>query len=119
MSENTQPLPVLALVSDLIFSTKISAEARAAGVPLKIVRQAAQLAQQPGAKLIVDLNMPAAIEAAAAWGKSTGKPVIAFVSHEDRATIDQARQAGLPRIMARSQFVTALPSLLTAKPGSP
>jgi hypothetical protein len=115
MSDSGESLPVLALVSDLIFSSKISAEARAAGALLKIIRQPSALADQPGSNLLVDLNLPGGIEAAAAWGKATGNPVIGFVSHEDRAAIDAARAAGIGRVMARSQFVQAIAGLLAAQ----
>jgi len=115
MSESLQSessLPILALVSDLMFSSRISAEARAAGSPLKIVRQPAQLGDLDGRLLIVDLNQPGAIAAAAAWAKMRGRPVVGFVSHVDAAAIAEARAAGLATIMARSKFVEVLPELV-------
>lgn len=104
-------LPILVLVSDLIFSSKISAQARASGTPIKMVRPAT-LADEPGRMLIADLNQPGAIAAAAAWQQTQGKPVVGFVSHVDAATIAQARAAGLENILARSRFVQILPDLL-------
>jgi AmiR/NasT family two-component response regulator len=104
--------PVLALVRDLIFASKISATARAIGIACLIVRDPARLTDQPGDLLLVDLNEPGAIEAAAAWGQRHSRPVVGFVSHVDAARIAQARDAGIPRVMARSAFVEALPNLL-------
>ena len=60
------PPAVLALVRDLIFATKISACARAAGIDCRIIRDPAQLASHPGNLLLVDLNEPDAIAAASA-----------------------------------------------------
>jgi len=103
---------VLALVRDLIFASKISASARAAGIDARIVRDPAHLASLTGSMLLADLNQPGVIEAAAAWKRASGAQVVGFVSHVDGTTIDQARLAGLDQIMARSGFVNALPTLM-------
>ena len=106
----------LVLVRDLMFSSKIGATARALNIPFKIVRDPAVLGEQPGRTLIVDLNQDDAIAAAGAWGKAVGRPVVGFVSHTDVETIAAARQAGIGRVMARSQFVQVLPELLGPPP---
>jgi TusA-related sulfurtransferase len=106
------PAAVLALCRDLIFASRISATARALGVPCRILRDPAKLAHQPGDLLLVDLNEPGAIEAVASWGQRHSRPVIGFVSHVDAARIAQARDAGIARVMARSGFVDALPEIL-------
>ena len=110
--EDPAPPPVLALVRDLLFATKISGTARALGAPMEVLRDPAQLSQQSGRLLLVDLNLPGAIPAAAEWLRATGNPVVGFVSHTDAATISAARDAGITRVMARSQFVQLLPDLL-------
>ena|SRR5579871_5769116 len=108
----TTPLPVLALVKDLMFSSKITGTARALGKQVQVIRDPAHLTTQPGRMLLVDLNQPGAIEAAAKWRESNLTiPVVGFVSHVDTETIEKARSAGL-QVMARSGFVEALPSLL-------
>jgi hypothetical protein len=104
-------LPILALVSDLIFSSKIMAEARAAGATVTIVRNPQSLGVQPGRQLIVDLNLPGAIAAAGQWRTATAGRVIGFVSHIDKAAIAQAREAGIDDVLPRSQFVQILPTL--------
>jgi hypothetical protein len=104
--------PMLALVSDLMFSSRISAEARAAGTAITILRQPAALAGQEGRGLIVDLNMAGAITAAGEWRAASGLPVIGFVSHVDQDAISQARAAGIEQILPRSKFVVVLPELL-------
>lgn len=110
---------VLLLVRDLMFSSRITATARAAGIDVAIFRDPTQLAATPGRRLIVDLNLPGAIEAAAAWMRSSAGPgsargdVVGFVSHVDADTIARARAAGIDRVLPRSRFVETLPELLT------
>jgi hypothetical protein len=106
------PLPVLALVRDLIFATKISTAARSAGVEIKMLRDPQKLPREPGRLLLVDLNQEGAIEAAAAWREKQGAVAIGFVSHVDAETIFAARSAGIDRVLARSQFVKVLQDLL-------
>ena len=105
-------LPALALVRDLMFSSKITGTARALGTEAVVIREPGQLTTQQGRVLLVDLNLPGAIEAAAAWRAcNAAVRVVGFVSHVDSDTIDKARTAGL-EVMARSGFVQALPDLL-------
>ena len=113
------PPPVLALVRDLIFASRIAGTARQLGIPLTVVRDPAALAGAAGRRLIVDLNLPGGIEAATAWKQAAGGAVVGFVSHVDAATIHKARVAGVDRVMARSQFVQSLPTLLAAAPDLP
>ena len=107
------PHPVLVLVRDLMFATKITATARAAGIDVRLIREPGHLAGQAGGRLIVDLNQVGAIPAAAAWHRATNRPVIGFVSHVDKETAAAARAAGIARIVARSYFVEHLPQLLS------
>ena len=104
--------PILVLVRDLIFASRITATAKAEKIRVVIIRDAAQLAGRAGRRLIVDLNQDGAIEVAAAWGKATGNDVVGFVSHVDAATIAQAREAGIARVLPRSRFVEQLSELL-------
>jgi hypothetical protein len=106
------PTPILILVRDLIFSTKITATARAANCPIKLMRDPSKLAGESGTRLIVDLNLEGAIPAAIAWKQATGGEVIGFVSHVDTALIVAARAGGIDRVMPRSEFVRVLPELL-------
>jgi DNA-binding NarL/FixJ family response regulator len=104
----------LALVRDLMFSSKITATARALGVACTVVREPAKLAAAaPTPLLLVDLNLAGAIEAASDYVRAhPGTEVVGFVSHTDAATISAAREAGVTRVMARSAFVERLPELL-------
>src|SRR5687768_8558292 len=109
-----QDLPILVLVRDLLFATRITATARAANLPVVLLRDEAKLvADQPGRRLIVDLNQPAALEAAVKWKQAcAGRTVIGFVSHVDGDTIRRAREAGVDQVLPRSRFVAELLTLL-------
>ena len=100
------------MVRDLLFASKISAAAQQAGVAFKVIRDPAKLAGENGDRLIVDLNQPAALEAAAQWKTESNGRVIGFVSHVDRETIDRASELGIDQVLPRSQFVARLPELL-------
>ena len=104
--------PILVLVRDLMFASKISATAHAAGVAVKMIRDPEKLGAESGDRLIVDLNQAGALEAAAQWKAGGGGHVIGFVSHVDRETIDRARSLGIDEVLPRSQFVQRLAGLL-------
>jgi len=95
-----------------MFCTRIVAEAKAQGLAFKVVRDTARLSEEPGTRLIVDLNQPGALEAAVQWKKTLGGTVIGFVSHVDSETIAKAREARIDQVVARGQFVAMLPQLL-------
>lgn len=104
--------PVLALVRDLLFASKITAAAKGTGVLVRIIRDPGRLEEADGRRLLVDLNLPGAIEAASRWGEERGAEVIGFISHVDVATAARAREAGISRVLARSGFVESLPELV-------
>lgn len=104
--------PVLALVRDLIFAGRICGVAEGLGVAVKVLRDPQRLRREAGQKLLVDLNLDGAIDAAAGWKQASGGMVIGFVQHTDAAAIQRARAAGLDRVMARSAFVEELAGLL-------
>lgn len=104
-------MPVTALVRDLMFSSRITAEGRAAGVAVQVVRDPAKLQAVQGSLLLVDLNLDGALQAASHWQATTGGRVVGFVSHVDAETIAAARAVGIEP-MPRSRFVQQLPELL-------
>jgi hypothetical protein len=114
-------LAVLVLIRDLMFSSRVTSTAAQLGVAVKMLRDPARLAGEAGERLIVDLNLPGAIEAAQTWKSSAGtgelRSAVGFVSHVDAETIHKARAAGIDRVMARSQFVQVLPDLLRSPTG--
>ena len=108
----TESAPVLALVRDLMFSSRIAAEARAQGATVLMIREPGKLGEISGSRLIVDLNLAGALGAASAWKQFAGKEVIGFVAHTDAQTIAAARAAGIDQVLPRSRFVEVLPDLL-------
>ena len=106
------PPSVLVLVRDLMFASKIRLAAESVATSVRILRDAAQLNDAAGSRLIVDLNQPGALDAAVAWKARTGGRVVGFVSHVDAQTIRAAREAGVDQVLPRSQFVQILPDLL-------
>jgi len=112
MSEAPQTLPIVAFVRDLMFTSRISATARAKNAPVAIVKDPARLPATAGRLLLVDLGERGAIDSAVAWKHAHGGRVIAFASHVDTATIAAARQAGLDQVLARGAFVGQLESIL-------
>ena len=114
-------MSIAALVTDLMFSSRIMAEARAAGAKVKIIRSLESLNEQIAtgryATLIIDLNTDGidVIEAIRATRNAAPQTrIVCFVSHVQADLIQAAREAGAHEVMARSAFVTKLPALLTA-----
>jgi len=111
MAEPSQP--ILVLCKDLLFTSRITAEGRAARIACLVVRDLDKLAEQSGSKLILDLNLPGAIEAASTWQKTHPEAqTIGFVSRVDTETIRIAREAGIGLVLPRSQFVVKLAEIL-------
>jgi DNA-binding NarL/FixJ family response regulator len=116
---------VTALVSDLIFSTKITSTAAALGVPVKVLRSVKQLEQRlasGGATLLLldfDSEDIDPVEAIALCRQASGPPrVVAFGSHVRADLIEACRRAGADEVLPRSAFVRRLPDLLrSAQPG--
>jgi len=95
-----------------MFTSRVSAAAKAAGKDIKMLRDPAKLTAESGNKLIIDLTLPGAIEAAIAWKQLTGGTTLGFVGHADIDTIQKARDAGIDQVMAKGAFVNALAELL-------
>jgi hypothetical protein len=104
--------PLLILVRDLLFSSKITSAAKHAGTPFKVIRDPAQLLVQPGRRLLVDLTLDGAIPAAANWHQETDGDVVGFVGHVETEIIARAKTAGIPKVVSRGQFVQILPGLV-------
>ena len=110
---------VLALVSDLIFESKIRAAARGTGLAVNVVRTTEDLlslAQQQVQHLIfVDLNALGA-DVEATLGRlrdlDSAVQIVGFASHVDAALMNRAKAAGATEVMPRSQFAANLTELV-------
>ncbi len=111
--------PVLAVVPDMIFSSRISAEARALGRKVQFFRKlealTAAVNQGEGKLLLVDLNCPSPDPLEAIKLARAGAPtceIVAFFSHVQGELAAHALEAGASKVMPRSRFVQQLPELL-------
>jgi CheY-like chemotaxis protein len=109
------------LSDDLMFTSRITATARALGVTVQTARSVEaldQLLQQQPRCLLVDLGHPgldiAALVAQVRERCSLVPNIVAYGSHVDTATLRQAREAGCNVVLPRSKFVEELPTALAA-----
>jgi len=112
---------VVYLIHDMLFSSKVREVAKTTGVSVQGAREpAAFAAVARDAKLaIVDLRLPAALEALDALAALAGGPgsavrTVGFIDHERTDVMDAARAKGCADVMAKGQFANALPKLLAA-----
>ena len=111
---------LIAVVTDLIFSTKITGTAKALQKPYSVARTLDKLTEHLNATtapalVIIDLNSAGldTIQAIrVAKSHPTNPRVISFLSHVEVELAQQAREAGADQVMARSGFVNQLPAIL-------
>jgi len=111
---------VLAVVSDLFFSSKINEAAKHAGVKLQYVTTEAGLLEKARSKpplIIFDLNFDAA-RPLDLIGKLKGDAelkhinLIGYLSHVQTDLKRKAEETGCDEVMARSSFSMNLPEIL-------
>jgi len=112
---------ILALLDDLMFSSKIKTTAGQLGIAVAFARSAdsalSQMRSTPPSLVILDLNnaridplrVVASMKADAALATI---PTVGFASHVQVDVIEAARQAGVGEVMARSAFTQKLPEIL-------
>jgi PleD family two-component response regulator len=112
---------VLALLDDLMFTSKIKATAGQLGVPVVFARSAesalTQMRSTPPSLVILDLNNTridplGTVQSMKADAALSGIPTVGFASHVHVDVIEAARQAGVTEVMARSAFTQKLPEIL-------
>ena len=112
---------ILAVLDDLMFSSKIKTAANQLGVALAFARSAegALTAMRNAAPSLVifDLNNarinPLGIVAAMKEDASLASiPTLGYASHVQTDVINAARQAGVGEVLARSAFATQLGDIL-------
>jgi len=112
---------ILAILDDLLFTSKIRSTAGHAGVPVAFARSSAAALEQirtgHPSLVIFDLNNPrtdplGTLATMKADPALASIPTIGFVSHVDTATIEAARAAGIGEVLPRSAFAGNLLSIL-------
>ena len=116
-------LPVLALVNDLLFATRIADAVRGQGGEPVLAATADEFRQgleRWPVLILLDLHaIPSdqwllEVRRAKALPQSKLIPIYAFGSHVDTETLKLARQAGCDHVWARSRFVEELPQVVAA-----
>jgi CheY-like chemotaxis protein len=119
MADTNAPVGIL-LSDDLIFTSRVTGEARALGFTIKPARSVETLLalarQQPTACVLIDLANPGlSVPDLVRQLREAGTPlprVVAYGSHVDAAGLRAAREAGCDLVLPRSKFVEELPVAL-------
>ena len=113
---------ILAVLDDLMFSSKIKTTASQLGAAVTFARSADsalnEMKKSPPALVILDLNNArttplAIVQSMKADPSLASIPTLGYVSHVDTATIEAARAAGVGEILARSAFTAQLAEILS------
>jgi PleD family two-component response regulator len=113
---------ILAVLDDLMFSSKIKTAANHLGVDLRFSRSVdgalETMRKNETTMVIFDLNNerigPLAIVAAMKQDPVLAAiPTVGYASHVQTDVIDAARQAGVGEVLARSAFVQQLGEILS------
>jgi PleD family two-component response regulator len=116
---------ILAVLDDLMFTSKIKTAAGSLGVAVTFARSAdgalTEMRRTPPSLVILDLNnsrtTPLAIVAAMREDPALAAiPTVGYASHVQTDVIDAARQAGVGQVLARSAFTQQLAEILTRQP---
>jgi PleD family two-component response regulator len=113
---------ILAVLDDLMFSSKIKTAAKQLGVDLAFARSAdgalGEMRKAAPSLVILDLNNPrtnplAIVAAMKADAALAAIPTLGYASHVQTDVIQAARQAGVGEVLARSAFSERLGEILT------
>lgn len=118
---------ILALVSDLFFTVKISDAAKRAGMQVEFVKEDGDLLAKAQAKpslIILDLNSTGShpiklISKLKGDSELKQTSVLAYVSHVNGELKQKAHETGCDMVMARSAFSQNLPQILKRHAGAP
>ena len=117
---------VLAVVSDLFFSVKLTEAAKRAGMSLEFVKEPEAVLSKAKEKpqlIIFDLNFDA-VEPVKLIGELKGSAetkgisLIGFLSHIQGELKQQAQEAGCDMVMARSAFSQNMPLIFKRHAGT-
>jgi CheY-like chemotaxis protein len=112
---------ILAILDDLMFTSKIKTTAGQLGVTVAFARSSqsalADMRRAPPSLVILDLNNArvdplGTIASMKADPVLAGIPTVGFASHVQVDVIEAARRAGVGEVMARSAFTQHLPEIL-------
>ncbi len=118
---------IVAVLDDLMFTSKIRAAAGPLGVGVTFARSAeaalAEMRKTPPTLAILDLNNPRTkpldlVAQMKADPALASVPTVGYASHVQADVIDAARRAGVTEVLARSAFTQRLPEILQRATGT-
>jgi DNA-binding NarL/FixJ family response regulator len=119
-------MPIIAVVDDLIFRSKIEQAAAAGNAAVDVATNPEQLrtaaARTPDALILIDLNMQGrdALELVrTAREAAPSAPIIGYCSHTQTELHAQAKAAGCDEVLPRSALVQQLPRLVRDTAANP
>lgn len=120
-----EPKRILAVVSDLFFSVKLTEAAKRAGLALEFVKDANEVidkAQSRPSLIIFDLNYEAVapldlIGKLKGSAETRGISLIGYLSHVQVGLKMQAQEAGCDMVLARSAFSQNMPLIFKRHSG--
>ncbi len=123
--QRQEPKKILAVVSDLFFSVKITDAAKRAGLALEFIKDPKEVIEKAKSKptlIIFDLNFDAVqplklIAKLKAGGETRGISLIGYLSHIQGDLKQAAQEAGCDMVMARSAFSQNLSQILKRHAG--
>ena len=123
--QNQGPRRVLAAVSDLFFSVKLSEAAKRAGLALEFVTDSNQILEKAKTRpslIIFDLNFEALqpvnlITKLKEDSDTKGISLIGYLSHIQVELKQQAQEAGCDMVLARSAFSQNMPMIFKRHSG--
>jgi PleD family two-component response regulator len=122
---NQEARRVLAVVSDLFFSVKLTEAAKRAGLALEFVTDSNEVLEKAKTKpslIIFDLNFEQAepvklIEKLKESADTKGISLIGYLSHIQVELKQQAQEAGCDMVLARSAFSQNMPVIFKRHSG--
>ena len=124
--QKLEPRRVLAVVTDLFFSVKLTDAAKRAGLSLEFVKDSQEILEKAKSKpslIIFDLNFEAVnpvklITALKESSETKGISLIGYLSHIQVELKQQAQEAGCDMVMARSALSQNLMQIFKRHSGS-
>lgn len=115
----------IAIVSDLIFATRITGTAEKVGAECRIINDQSDLQDalesEPPRLVVVDMSCDGISPEEAIRTVKSHCPsarVVAYCSHVQTDLMERAKAAGADDVWPRSAFVQRLPELLSSSDGS-
>src|SRR5438067_1930974 len=123
---NREPKRVLAVVSDLFFSVKLSDAAKRAGMALEFVKEPTEVLEKAKGRpqlIVLDLNFESAnplnlIGTLKGSAETKDISLIGYLSHIQGELKQQAQEAGCDMVMARSALSQNLMQIFKRHSGS-